>query len=536
MSTTEQQPPGEFSASSKGLFTRRSSGLVREVGAFDTMLYGINAVAIGYIVFIVSVWALYPGASMSLATLITIGAAVAVGITYALLSAAYPRSGGEYVFVSRILNPLVGFVVGFSQTFWQAFYVGINGAFVAKFAFAPTCAILGVQTGANWLTDLGEFFGEEKWGIFLGGTLCVVVFGAILLRGSKLFFKVQRWGLFIALASLAVTIVVLILGTTGALDFKQNFDSLGGAGSYDGVVNGAVKEGIQTSPAFNFGQTLDFMIWPAFSILFTVLSVSFGGEIRNVKRSQLIGIPGSMMIGGGLMILMMIFAQGAFGSEFLRAAGVSAEFPIAAPPFLNVLAAITANSPVMTVIMSLWMLILLPYALGVGIIYSSRSMLAWSIDGMAPKALSNVSRNHVPVNAVLAVLVVAEACLALYAFTDLLAILSGLIAFGIVFIAVTLAGLLFPFLKRSTFEASASAMRFMGVPVISIASAIGLIFVCFVTYRAFVDDVFAANTNTSIRMTFIVIGVSVVWYLVASAIQRRRGADLSRRYKEIPVE
>lgn len=535
MASTQEPSSGEF-VSSQGLFTRRSSGLVREVGAFDTLLYGINAVAIGYIVFIVSVWGLYPGASMWLATLITIGAACAVGITYALLSAAYPRSGGEYVFVSRILNPLVGFVVGFSQTFWQAFYVGINGAFVAKFAFAPTCAILGLQTGATWLTDLGEFFGEEKWGIFLGGTLCVVVFGAILLRGSKLFFKVQRWGLMIALASLALTIVVLILGAAGALDFKQHFDSLAGAGGYDGVVGAAAKEGIDVAPSFDLGQTMNYTIWPAFSILFTVLAVSFGGEIRNVKRSQLIGIPGSMVIGGLLMVALMVFAQGAIGSEFLRAAGVTLEWPLAAPPFLNVLGAITANSVVMTILMSLWMLIFLPYALGVGIIYSSRSLLAWSIDGMAPKALSSVSRNHVPRNAVLAVLLVAEVCLALYAFTDLLAILSGLLAFGIVFVFVTLAGLLFPFLKREAFEASAAAIRVMGVPLISITSAIGLAFVGFVTYRAAVDDVFGANTGTSIRITIIVIAVSVVWFLVVAALQRRRGTDLGRRYGEIPVE
>jgi amino acid transporter len=521
----------EFTSGPGSVFTRRSSGLVREVGAFDTLLYGINAVAIGYVVFVIGAWALYPGASMSLATLATIVAAVAVGITYALLGAAYPRSGGEYVFVSRILHPLVGFVVGLSQAFWQAFYVGINGAFFAKFALAPTAALLGVQTGWAWLGDVGAFF-DGRWGIFLGGTACVVVFGSMLMRSSKTFFKVQRVGLFVALASLLLTLVVLLLTAVGAIDFARSFDEVAGAGAYAQVAADAGKDA-----AFSLTNTANFVIWPAFSILFTVLAVSFGGEIRNVRRSQLIGIPGSMVIGGLIMIAVMVLGQWAIGGDFLRAAVTSEAYTVEAPPFISVFAGIAGGNALLTFLMSLWLLILIPYALGVGIIYSSRAVLAWSLDGVIPAAFSKVSaRGHQPVNAVLTVLVVGEICLALYAFTDLLTILSGLLAFGLVFVAVTLAGLLFPYVKRETFESSPAALRVGGIPLITITSAISVVFVCFVGYRAIVDDGFGANTPTSIRMTIAVVAIGALWFLVATALQRRRGTNVTGRFNEIPID
>src|SRR5437660_9420858 len=111
-----------------GVFTRASSGLVRQVGTLDTAFYGMMQIGIPYIIFIIAAWVSYPGSSMELATAITIIGSVCLGITYALYSSVYPRSGGEYVFLSRTVHPTYGFVVSFLQVFCQAFYFGITRA------------------------------------------------------------------------------------------------------------------------------------------------------------------------------------------------------------------------------------------------------------------------------------------------------------------------------------------------------------------------------------------------------------------------
>ncbi|HEV7418697.1 MAG TPA: hypothetical protein VGO30_02500, partial [Mycobacterium sp.] len=50
-----------------GVFTRASSGLVRQVRTDDVMFYGWQQIALGYIIFIVAAWQFYQGASMELA-------------------------------------------------------------------------------------------------------------------------------------------------------------------------------------------------------------------------------------------------------------------------------------------------------------------------------------------------------------------------------------------------------------------------------------------------------------------------------------
>jgi amino acid transporter len=523
----------QVQAGPAGLFARRSSGLVREVGALDTLLYGVAAIVVPYTVFVIPALINYPGASMELAVIITVAGAIPAGFTYALFAAAYPRSGGEYVFLSRVIHPVFGFTMSVSQAFWQAFYVGINGAFWALFGLSPLFAILAVQAESQALADISTFFTKD-YGIFLTGGAAVVFFTTMLIRGAKVFFRVQRWALFVAFASLALMIFVLFLGTVGALDFEQKLNDLAGSGSYQEAMSGA---DVDLDPAFSLNQTLLYMIWPAFSLAFSVLAVSFGGEIRNIKRSTAIGIPGAMIISGLAMLALVGFTAGTVGLDFLLATSASGTLPVEAPAFMNVFASIAADNVILTVLMNLWILILMPYAVGVALLYSSRCVLAWSIDGIMPKQLSDVSpRSHAPVKATLVVATVGVILLTLYAFTDLFAILSGLLGIVIVFLAVNLAGILFPFLRPDVYRNSPARITVAGVPLIVITGVLGSIFLGFVGIRAAIDDSFGANTPTSIRMTVIVLVVAVVWFYVARAIGKRRGEDIDRRFEEIPID
>src|SRR5690349_20907396 len=60
--------------------------------------------------------AFYPGTNPLVGILVGLVLAIPVASVYALFSVAPPRSGGDYVWVSRILNPGLGFVVNFAVT------------------------------------------------------------------------------------------------------------------------------------------------------------------------------------------------------------------------------------------------------------------------------------------------------------------------------------------------------------------------------------------------------------------------------------
>lgn len=511
-----------------GVFTRASSGLVRQVSTSDTIYYGAMAITIAYMVFIVTAWPSYPGSSMELATLLVVIGGCLLGVVYALFASVYPRSGGEYVFLSRVVHPSVGFVISFIQAFWYAFYFGLNGAFFAIYGLAPLFTVLGLQWHDSGLTSTGTWFASHN-GIFITGSVMVLFIGYMVYRGMRGFFRLQRWAGLFALGSVLLTIIIMALGSTSALHFASQFNAVAGSGAYAAVAKAGAN------PAFSTVATFNFMVWPAFSILFSVNMVSFSGEVKNVRRGPLIGIVGSMIVTGVLMIALMFLGQDAFGTRFLQAAPTSTKIP--APPFLNVFASILGHNGFLTILMSLWIIFVIPFALGSNVIYSSRAMLAWGLDGVAPGPFSNVSeRRHTPVFAIVTLVALAEIALAIFTYTTLVAILSGFLGFAIAFLVVAIAGVFFPFTHSGTLERSPANIRVAGIPLMAICGVLAIPFIAFIAYRTATDKALGANAHVSLIVNGILIAVGFGWFYALRWYRRSRGEDVDRRFKEIPIE
>jgi amino acid transporter len=517
-----------------GIFTRASSGLVRQVRTDDVMFYGWQQIALGYIIFIVAAWQFYPGASMELATIVATVAGLFIAGCYALLSMVYPRSGGDYVFMSRILHPVVGIVLSMSLVFWQLFYTGVNGAFLAKFGIAPMISSLGVEEHNSGLIDAGNWF-SGKWGLFLGGVLVIGFFSIVQYRGAGMYFKIQRWASYITVVSLLVTFVTLILASTGVLDFHHNFDAAAGAGAYDNVI----KTAGDTHHPFSLSQSLFYAAWPAFSLWFAVLSVSFAGEVKDGQRSQLRGMTLAIVTMGVAMTLLMFLYRMAFGSAFMLASTevTPDQFPLKASPYVNLYTGIAGGNPVLTVVNSLWVLSLLFFVGASSMIVATRSMLAWSLDGIAPKWMSSVSAKfHSPTWALALSGAIAFVWVCLYAFTDSILVLGGFLGQCIPFMGVCLAAIVFPFRRKREFESSPIAYRWGKVPVISVIGVVALVCVAFVFYRLLVDAAYGANNHLSEVMTIAVTVFALTWYAAFRVYRARQGADLKGQFSEIPVE
>jgi amino acid transporter len=520
--------------SAPGVFTRASSGLVRQVRTDDVMFYGWQQIALGYIIFIVAAWQFYPGASMELATLIATVAGLFIAGCYALLSMVYPRSGGDYVFMSRILHPVAGIALSMSLVFWQLFYTGVNGAFLAKFGIAPMLSSLGVQEHSAGLINAGNFF-AGKWGLFIGGLFVIGVFSFVQYRGAGVYFKIQRWASYVTVVSLLVTFVTLALAATGVLDFHHNFDAAAGAGAYDNVIKAAGD----TSHPFSLTQTAFYAAWPAFSLWFAVLSVSFGGEVKDGQRSQLRGMTLAIVTMGVAMMLLMFLYRMAFGSAFMLASTEVPpdQFPLNAAPYVNLYTGIAGGNPILTVVNSLWVLSLLFFVGASSLIVSTRSMLAWSLDGMAPRWFSSVSAKfHSPTWALALSAAIALIWNCLYSFTDSILVLGGFLGQCIPFMGVCLAAVIFPFRRKRDFESSSIAYRWGKVPVISVIGVIAFVCVAFVFYRLLVDANYGANNHLSEVMTIAVTVFALIWYAAFRIYRARQGADIKGQFSEIPVE
>ena len=105
--STEASPGG-----GDHLFVRQATGLVRELSLTDNVVLSASYISIflGF-TYLTLVPSTFTGANIALAFALTFALCVPHFVTYGWLSSAMPRSGGDYLFLSRVVHPLAGFVV-----------------------------------------------------------------------------------------------------------------------------------------------------------------------------------------------------------------------------------------------------------------------------------------------------------------------------------------------------------------------------------------------------------------------------------------
>jgi amino acid transporter len=242
---------------------------------------------------------------------------------------------------------------------------------------------------------------------------------------------------------------------------------------------------------------------------------------------------------GVAMMLLMFLYRMAFGSAFMLASTEVPpdQFPLNAAPYVNLYTGIAGGNPILTVVNSLWVLSLLFFVGASSLIVSTRSMLAWSLDGMAPKWFSSVSAKfHSPTWALALSAAIALIWNCLYSFTDSILVLGGFLGQCIPFMGVCLAAIVFPFRRKRDFESSSIAYRWGKVPVISVIGVIAFVCVAFVFYRLLVDANYGANNHLSEVMTIAVTVFALIWYAAFRVYRARQGADIKGQFSEIPVE
>src|SRR5512135_1509707 len=143
-------------AGSTGMFLRKATGLVRDVSVWDAIVLNSSGMNIGVGVALLFLWgAQLPGASIFWATVIcTVFVAFTTAYNYAVAAGAFPRSGADYVFTSRILGPVWGFMMSGQQVIWNFFWMAFNAWAMANFALPGTLQLLAEFTGIQAFSNM----------------------------------------------------------------------------------------------------------------------------------------------------------------------------------------------------------------------------------------------------------------------------------------------------------------------------------------------------------------------------------------------
>ena len=207
------------------------------------------------------------------------------------------------------------------------------------------------------------------------------------------------------------------------------------------------------------------------------------------------------------------------------------------------LVGILAGHSVLALIVMLTFAIWVWFWIPAELAYATRSMIAWSFDGIAPDGLGHVSKRfHTPTVAIGVSTVIALFFMWLVAF-DNFSLLTVIEILLVVWGLSLVCAVIFPWRSRSMFRASpASAWKIFGLPAMAVTGGVSLAF--FVLWFVLLwRDPLAAGPLFTIhhvsKAMWICVGIAVfgtAWYFGIKRYRLARGIDINRAFREIPIE
>ena len=341
----------------------RRPTLARELGILGLAATGICSMlgaGINVVPFMIQRSVPGIGPWVLLAFLIAVIPAMLAALCYAAMSAAMPRSGGSYVFVSRSVSPYLGFVASFSQ--WLGLSVVIG---VVAYVLIPFFRDIAIALDAPGAAAVFEN-GPSRVGLALA-----LLWAAawVNVRGVKFYERVLVPLMFLMFVGGAIIIVTGL--THDVADYAT----------------AAATRGI-TLPAKPAAPLTAGVLLPAVVLLFASF-IGFdaiaqaGGEARTPSRNLPLAIGIAI---GTLGLYYVLFTYAAYHAvPWYHVADLAATEDITIPGMLAVLL-----SPTWSVIIIVGAAIALANDLPAMLLSVSRLMFAWAEDGVFPRTITRI--------------------------------------------------------------------------------------------------------------------------------------------------
>src|SRR6266700_2519861 len=513
---------------STSLFVRNATGLVRELSPFDAFNLVFSAVLIPVGITQVFSFAptFWPGANVLVSFLLSIPLVLCFGLVYLYFTIAMPRSGGDYVWVSRVLGPGVGFLTNLALTFVFTTWVSFNFTTMMTLLLPGLGFVAGFSWSPNQLTQ------------FLIATVLTIVFAALMVLGTRRVARYMVVTFGIVWIGMAIWLIGLAITSHNA--FVANFNAHSGI-TLNQVTTAAAKAGYSTGNGIAWAGTI-FAIIYAFQV-FTGFQWTgyFAGEIKNVRRTAITSIIGALVISAVLYVLATFLVYNTYGfanfGSIVYLGFNTQNSPLGFAPYLPALVKFLALPSFLQVFVAFcFVLSWTP----TGFLIATRNLFAWSFDRLAPARVAEVNdRLHTPVVATVVVAVWIEVLNYLNIYQGLSALLINVIAvMAVAFIAVALAAIVMPFTRPDLFNSAPSMVRASigGVPWLTIAGVVMLLSWAFVLYVTFATTAFGQVAPISMIEAFAVPILGALYYLVIRLVRERQGIHLKAAFQEIPPE
>ena len=554
------------------VFVRRASGLVREIGWFSALTMVLGHVIGGGINWHSTKDAVYyAGADVPMAFFIAGVPSVLLATCFALMAVMMPRAGGDYIYITRAMDPLVGFMASWAFWFTEAISFGIIGAFDSVF-WGMSIWMYGLMqykagvAGAKKIMDAGAWM-TGFWGQIIVGSLLVIIFCLIALFGTKALAYVMNIIVIIPLITGFITIGYFAWGAMTPGLAKTKFEQIFGAGTWQKIMDTAPTvlppEGAEkfTLEKFHRGAswaaTMGMATPATWAYIGFTCSSFFGSEVKDPSRSLMI----SMVLGSICILVYYVILSGtcwaAYG-DFITAynyiwesdqthyyklvrAGKTPDIPEPVLPgilgveeapegILPFFAAILAypNTFIMVLLIvtgAIWLMNDIPAFLMV----TSRSIFAWSFDRFFPEFIAAVNeRWHSPHWAITITGIIGIIGVIANATNWFLAMVGTTVLAIWRYLFDAMAATILPY-KRPEIWEKGLRLTVAGIPLITILG-----FIAFVWWNYIFWFACLALDPTTIATYAVWLGFGLFIFVAYWVYNQKRGIDPRTIYQEIP--
>jgi len=498
------------------VFTRKASGMVRELGMLDVMAFLMAIVfGAGILMFAPQGAVIFPGSSIPLAYLVIGIVMLPFVITIGYMMTALPRTGGLYVTIARSLHPTIGYMAGWLFFVAMGLIAGLI-CFVAFIVGEAAFARIGITVphmATLWIS-----------------LVLIFIFWGINRLGIRVVRNVTRVIVVIPLAVLlGIAIYMLTLGPNGGI---ATYDAIYGAGAMAGIRAAAGSAG-WGFPVFSMAATASAFAAVIFAYGGAEGIAALSGEMRTNFRTIFWGLTGGFLV---IMVLYLLTSNAAFSAFGENVAAytflanndpeaLGAIVPVIGPsvPYF-MLSVIKSNGLAFTlgIAIMLW-----PLNSGLMLFsVASRLMFSFSFDRNMPEVFSKVNRRGAPTHAANLTLIAA--------ICGLLIIFYGVGSFlGIVNMCLFqlywlfgLAVMALPAVRPDIAErAPCGKWVLFGLGLYTFLMG------------WFFTGLAAKTLDLKMIYAFVfILFVGFIFYIYQQNINRKKGIDISEIYRQIPPE
>ena len=532
-------------------FARKASGLVRGLSFVDAFGVGFMNQGLTPSMWVMISFGLgvYTGGNLIWATLISaLLCGVGFSLVWGILGGSMPRSGGEYIYNSRILHPIIGIAESFGNAFVWIMWIYILAPWTVDPGLVMMFQFLNLPAAAEFCT--------QPIALFLIATLVNFIGLLFVVFGMKIFARVQK--VIMVLGISGCLVILLVFTFTSHEAFIQAWNNLSaqfGSINYEGFLAAArtaiAETGDVLPKTWNWFDTLGVMVAGSWLFAYSYCITFIAGEVKRPDKTIILANLSAILVPAAFMIWLAAALYNSVGFEFLSATawvdnmgeGLAGYTLPWAPNFVG-LAAVINHNWFVVFMMAMSFIVFNLWWVALSYLAFPRILFAWGMDRMGPKWFADIDyRWASPVKNHILCFILGEIGIAIYAFV--MDPMTGLSVTGMEIVTVfgitAIAALVFPFSKRakSIWESSPyKSWKILGVPVVTIGAVFNLIYLGILFYFFF----FMQEMGEQELVKFSLIGYGVIWalgilwYFYWKWRNKKVGVDTNMTFGELPPD